>query len=819
MGREDLLAKLEALVATGPVVLVGLPGVGKTRVLEAWAHAAGVDPIPLEGRRTLDELLEAILERHPPKQRSARGADALVEQLRRAPVTLALDAIDDLDADAQRLIERIASSGATVIASSRVVPTGSLAVLTVPPLETPRWPGTDAARQSSAARLLIESARRAGALESVDDEAWAHAGTIASQLEGLPLALGVAAAQVRALGLARLAEVLARDGDAEARLGLQENVARSLERLSPAELEVLELGATFADGFTIAELEALAERELTKALATLVSHSLVSARQLATSASHLHYTIHAVVRLAVLSRSSPARREALTRRHALYRGAMAEQLLLQGPSAVAEISRIERSLREAFHGLREVDDPEAREAGAAIAAALGVLLEAHGPSKALVAVIEAAVPWANDEALPTARRAALAFYGGYARVEHIDLTLAQQRLTLAQSLASGGVHRRIEASAYAQLAWLAARYGNVEESSALRAKIVVPPGEAPDMWLAMLSAALDALAHANFGRHEAAREAAELWRTHAVGIGDGTHEAYSWGVMGCIALDRGDVETALRQLDHSIELARRLDARISDAIFRGYRAIALHIAGKPSAEAYADAIERADRTGALLYSGLYRAWEAVLKIQRGEVDEGSRMLDLLIAAASWEMPRAVLGLMRAHVDLADARRAQAEGDEAKRNRSLADAATRMQRATDDERHRMIQLRLVGMLVTQSLERALPTAPAESGLSIAFGGLAVARDGHVERLDRHPTQARLLWALALARLTDPGASIDTATLLSRGWPGESPDARGRVHRLRVALSSLRTAGLASSLEHHSEGYRLDPAVPLTLFAAE
>jgi len=822
VGRDLLMEKVAQLAAQGPVVLVGLPGVGKTRLLEQWAASVGVDPISLEGRKSAEEVAAAILERHPLEGRPARRLEALIEELRRAPSALALDALDDLDGDALRLLERIAATGTSVVATSRVVPASVLAVLTVPPLEVPRWPGAEAARQSPAARLLIESSRRAGALESVDDEAWAHAGTIASRLEGLPLALGVAAAQVRALGLARLADVLARDDEtAEARLKLSDTVARSLERLSPEVLAALEVGATFGDGFAIGEIESIAGRELTEAMATLVSHSLVSARQLASSASRLHYTVHAVVRLTVLGRCTPERRASLSRQQALFRGAMAETLVERGPAAVAEIGRIERSLREAFTWAKahSPTDLDARVAGAAIACALGKLLEAHGPSAALLDVSEAAVGWASDPELPPARRAALAFYGGYARVEHLDLAPAHERLELARVLAANGVHRHIEASAYAQLAWLAARYGNVEESSALRQKIVLPRDGTADPWLSLLCSALDALMHANFARHEAAREAAETWRTHAVGVGDGTHEAYAWGVMGCIALDAGDVPEALRHLDRSIELAARFDARISDAIFRGYRAIALHIAGEPSAEAYADAIERADRAGALLYSGLYRAWEAVLTIERGQLDEGARMLDLLNAAASWEMPRAVLGLMRAHVDIAKANRAAHEGDELRRHRSLADAAVRMQRASDDVRHTMIQVRLVFTVVARSFNEALPRVPATTGISVAFQGAALARDGAIERLERYPTQARLAWALATARLTDPGASIDTATLFARGWPGESHDAKGRLHRLRVALSSLRAAGLAGVLEHHGEGYRLEPSVPVTLFSVD
>lgn len=827
LGRDALLATLVELSERGPVVLVGPPGVGKTRLLEAWVaerRSAGTgrgDVVPFEGRSTADELASALVERLGIRARAATSTariDALLTHLDAAPAQLALDAIDDVDAGAVALLRRIAATGTTLVASSRVVPPGEvLAVLEVPPLAIPAADGAEAARNSAAARLLVESARRVGALEVVDDETWAHAGRIARHFDGLPLALGVAAARMRAVGIARLADDLTRGGKSapKAHATLTDTVATSLERLEPAVLAVLELAATFPDGFSLEELEALAGDDISTEIGVLISHSLVSARQTAAKATRLHYTTHAIVRLSVLSRCSPDRRRELDRRNAVLRGTTADALARRGPSAVQQIAALERSFREAFAwAIENAALPEARDTGAAIGAALGVLLEAHGPSEGLVEIVDAAGRWGDDPELPAARRAELAYYRGYARVEHIDLFAAQEHLSKARALAADGVHRRIEAGASIQLAWVAARYGDVKEADRLRDAIDVRAGEDP--WLALMGTALDTLLAANVAKHEEARRMAEAWRTYAIGLGDGTHESYSWGVLGCIALDQGDAREALRHLDHSIALARRLDARICEGIFSGYRAIALHALGEPSLEAYADAIARSDRAGALLYSGLYRAWEAVLRIQRGEVDEGRRALDMLIAAASWEMPAMVLGMMRAHVDLAEAARARARGDEPERLRWLGAAARRLGSPTEAQRKQMIQVRLVQAVLRAAIHDALDAAPPSAGLAIRWEGGAIVRDGVSEELSTHPTLKRLVWELALARLAMPGTAVEVPALLAAGWPGERIDARGTLHRLRVAMSTLRRAGLGPALTHEGDGYLLDPQVPLTIF---
>jgi hypothetical protein len=89
------------------------------------------------------------------------------------------------------------------------------------------------------------------------------------------------------------------------------------------------------------------------------------------------------------------------------------------------------------------------------------------------------------------------------------------------------------------------------------------------------------------------------------------------------------------------------------------------------------------------------------------------------------------------------------------------------------------------------------------------------DGARHELGPRRALRRIVLALATRRLQQPGATLPLEALLEAGWPGERPLPEAGANRVYVALSTLRKMGLAESLERHGDGYRLDPAVPLTI----
>jgi hypothetical protein len=128
-----------------------------------------------------------------------------------------------------------------------------------------------------------------------------------------------------------------------------------------------------------------------------------------------------------------------------------------------------------------------------------------------------------------------------------------------------------------------------------------------------------------------------------------------------------------------------------------------------------------------------------------------------------------------------------------------------------------ELRIILDYLARAVRDALPEAPSDASADLFVGwqGAFLRVDGVETSLQRHRTLRRLLWELALRRLTDPAGRADAESLVRATWPGEAADAPAGAHRLRVALSTLRGFGLQGVLVHEGDGYRLDPSVNLWL----
>ncbi len=85
------------------------------------------------------------------------------------------------------------------------------------------------------------------------------------------------------------------------------------------------------------------------------------------------------------------------------------------------------------------------------------------------------------------------------------------------------------------------------------------------------------------------------------------------------------------------------------------------------------------------------------------------------------------------------------------------------------------------------------------------------DGTLVDLRRSRSSSRIFAALASRRLDEPGGVLTAEALIEAGWPGESLVPSAARNRLHVALASLRKKGLDALLEHVDGGYRLDPQV--------
>ena len=292
VGRDDDLRRLsEVIGAPGLITLVGPGGVGKTRMaLEvAWTAAAerpdGVWFVDLAPVRRPAGVATAVCKALGlPARRSAA-----MEELQRAVAggLRGLIVIDNcehvLDAAAD-LVARILrhSTSVVVLATSRQPL--DVAGERVWPLQPLR---IGVVGSGGAVDLFLRRAADAG--EQIDPEAHAAVGVICQRLDGLPLAVELAAARVRALGadglLTSLTERL--DGLGGGRRGtprhqtLRAAVEWSLDRLSPRQRLGFALLSVFSGGFdlraaeTVLLVEGFDRDEAADLMVELVGRSMV----------------------------------------------------------------------------------------------------------------------------------------------------------------------------------------------------------------------------------------------------------------------------------------------------------------------------------------------------------------------------------------------------------------------------------------------------------------------------------------------------------------------------------------------------------------
>ena len=294
-GREDEAAELAALCDRERLVtLVGAPGCGKTRL--AVEVAARDSRPPHGGARFLDlaavtdpaHLGGAIAAALGIREEPGRPAEeSLLAALQAAaPVLVVVDNCEHVAEAVARFVERLlAHPEVRVLATSRV-PLGlpGERVWPVPPLDV------DAAVRLFCDRAVLASGVDPDRERTVVDQ-------VCTRLDGLPLAIELAAAWVRVLSPRQIADRLAEAlpllaGGTRGRSPRHETMLATVEwsyrLLPPAEQRLFEAVSVFVGRFDLAAVAAVAGRDgdvvgdgggddVLPALAALVDHSLVLA--------------------------------------------------------------------------------------------------------------------------------------------------------------------------------------------------------------------------------------------------------------------------------------------------------------------------------------------------------------------------------------------------------------------------------------------------------------------------------------------------------------------------------------------------------------
>jgi predicted ATPase len=596
VGREKAIGEVAALIGragTRLVTLTGPGGVGKTRLAVAVGErlrdrfGAGTAFVPLAAVTNPGLVLPGVARAVGAELAGIDSpVEALAEQIGDGAWLLILDNLEQVVGAARDLGELLACCpGVTILATSRTV-LGLRAEqeYPVPPLPPPADPATLPLAElaaSPAVALFIDRARAVRPGFTLTPGNAAAVAEICRRLEGLPLAIELAAARTRLLDPGTLLRRLTASFDAlgtgavdlpERQQTLRATVQWSVGLLDNAERSLLETMAVFVDGWTIeaaAQVAGLDEDRALELSESLARHSLIYLDDGgAGPRSRMLETVRAFVAERLAARPDAGE---IGRRHAGYYRTLVE--------------RADRPLRGAGHDA--LLDRLQAEAGNLAAAVRWYLVNDPAPLPHLFRVLfsfwflREHMPEARgwvDQLLPTADS-----LGPQARAE-LTWTAAVTANEVGDDAAALAARRNLEplidtiedpflrAVALLAMAWTSPITGDFDgarrEASASLAQL---RGQDEPFWTAQASADLGAVETAEGHYDDALRHLREM-NDLAERSGYPWLSGWSQVLMGTVAVAQGRLDQARDLLEESLE--QGLSANITSSVALGLIAFA-----------------------------------------------------------------------------------------------------------------------------------------------------------------------------------------------------------------------------------------------------
>src|SRR5215217_4615894 len=375
VGRErEMLEVKQELEITRLLTITGAGGSGKTRLalevsrdlLEEYSDGVWlVELAPLSEEKLVPKAVAEVLE--VPERTEEPLADTLKEVLGSRELLLVLDNCEHLLEATARLVDVLLDSclHVRIMATSRegLGVEGELR-WPVPPLSAPdpqRSTTLKELESLESARLFLARARNhdpSFAFTPANAQAVAE---VCSKLEGIPLAIELAAARVGTLPLEQILErledslkLLTRGGRTAAprQRTIRETLDWSYELLSEPERKVFRRLSVFAGGWTLEASEvvmsdeSIGQSEVLELLAGLVEKSLVIAELTAESGGRRYRLLDSIRQYALEKLEQSGELEDVMRAHAEYFLALAEEAEpeLIGPREREWFERLEEEI-------------------------------------------------------------------------------------------------------------------------------------------------------------------------------------------------------------------------------------------------------------------------------------------------------------------------------------------------------------------------------------------------------------------------------------------------------------------------------------------
>ncbi|MBB2923033.1 LuxR C-terminal-related transcriptional regulator [Cellulomonas cellasea] len=328
VGRSGSLGTLRTLLVRSPwVTVVGPAGCGKTRLALELAAAGTRVPVVVELAHAAPGDVPRALA-HALGLTPAGGVDvvaACVVALDAASHLLVLDDADHVaDAVRQLVGGLLGAAGAPVVVVTSRTPLGGPGetVLTLAALSA------DPEDEDGAVRLFTDRARAADPRGWPADVDRARVSRVCARLDGLPLAIELAAARVRHVGLDELEHLLDagpapldRAGDGGRHGTLEAAIGWTWDLLDPEELRAIERLAALTGTFDLDVAQAVGAAA--PVVLRLLDRSLVVPASPAPEDDRRRFRLLTSLRAFVLARSDPAVLDAARDAHAAHAAATA----------------------------------------------------------------------------------------------------------------------------------------------------------------------------------------------------------------------------------------------------------------------------------------------------------------------------------------------------------------------------------------------------------------------------------------------------------------------------------------------------------------